>query len=139
MSDNTEPVPRQSAPAKAAGKPGYTVPIRPDGWPDLPGRRPMSSTGRAKIREAIEAGLPDSALTAPGPFPCYLTIGGPAASPARGRRPGCAAGSTPPPAPPPDNARPATTPPTPPSPSQLRRELDKLAARHGWTLRDTPR
>jgi len=30
VSDNTEPVPMQSAPAKAAGKPGYTVPIRPD-------------------------------------------------------------------------------------------------------------
>jgi hypothetical protein len=31
---------------------------------------------RAKIRKALEAGLPAGALTAPGPFLCYLTIDG---------------------------------------------------------------
>jgi hypothetical protein len=36
----------------------------------------MSSTDRVKIREALAAGLPASALTSPGPFLCYLTIDG---------------------------------------------------------------
>lgn len=65
MSDNAEPAPGQPEPAKTAAEPGYTVPIRPDGWPDLLGRRPMSSTVRAKIREALATGLPASALTSP--------------------------------------------------------------------------
>ena len=36
----------------------------------------MSSGDRAKIRHALDAGLPGSALTRPGPFLCYLTIDG---------------------------------------------------------------
>jgi hypothetical protein len=75
VSDSTKPAPGQSDPATVP-PPGYTVPARPDGWPNLLGRRPMSSTDRAKIREALATGLPASALTSPGPFLCYLTIDG---------------------------------------------------------------
>jgi hypothetical protein len=57
-------------------KPIRTVPTRPDGWPDWLGRRPMTNTDRVKIRQNLDNGLPDSALTAPGPFLCYLTIDG---------------------------------------------------------------
>jgi hypothetical protein len=151
VSDNTEPAPRQPAPAKAAGKPGYTVPIRPDGWPDLLGRRPMSSTGRAKIREAIEAGLPASALTAAGPFLCYLTIDGldreadpQKATRSRGRINAAARTA----AEQRQTSYHATDstitigihgPHAQERINQLRRALDKLAARHGWTFRDTPR
>ena len=45
---------------------GYTVPARPDGWPDLLGRHPMSSADRARVRKALEDGLPAGALAAPG-------------------------------------------------------------------------
>ncbi|MEO3874706.1 hypothetical protein ABGB18_38460 [Nonomuraea sp. B12E4] len=65
-----------SSPAGAeAAAPGYTVSQRQDGWPNWLGRRPMRSSDRAKIREALETGLPDGPLTVPGPFLCYLTTG----------------------------------------------------------------
>ncbi len=54
----------------------YTVPTRPDGWPDLLGRHPMSSADRARVRKSLEDGLPAGALSTPGPFLCYLTIDG---------------------------------------------------------------
>lgn len=72
MAGPAEPADDQADPAK----PSPTVPLRPDGWPDLLGRRPMSSGARAKIRHALDTGLPGSALTRPGPFLCYLTIDG---------------------------------------------------------------
>jgi len=72
MTQDPDPADDQAGPAK----PSPTVPLRPDGWPDLLGRRPMSSGDRAKIRRALDAGLPGSALTRPGPFLCYLTIDG---------------------------------------------------------------
>ena len=78
MTQDPQPAVGQAAPAK----PSPTVPLRPDGWPDLLGRRPMSSGDREKIRHALDAGLPGSALTRPGPFLCYLTIDG------LGREPG---------------------------------------------------
>ncbi|HUR07066.1 MAG TPA: hypothetical protein VM347_31285 [Nonomuraea sp.] len=61
---------------QAQGPGTHTVPVRPDGWPDWLGRRPMTSDDRAKIRKAIEDGLPDGPLTESGPFLCYLTIDG---------------------------------------------------------------
>ncbi|MFI6457018.1 hypothetical protein ACIBF6_36340 [Streptosporangium amethystogenes] len=36
----------------------------------------MRNPGRAELREALEAGLPDGPLTAPSPFLCHLTIDG---------------------------------------------------------------
>src|SRR5260221_14035512 len=54
----------------------HTVPLRPDGWPDWLGRRPMSSSDRARLRQALGEGLPDGPLAGPGPFLCYLTIDG---------------------------------------------------------------
>lgn len=127
------------------------MPIRPDGWPDLLGHRPMSSTGRAKIREAIEAGLPASALTAPGPFLRYLTIDGLDREPdpqkatrLRGRINAAARTA----AEQRQTSYHATDstitigihgPDAQERINQLRRALDKLAARHGWTFRDTPR
>ncbi|MGH3185408.1 MAG: hypothetical protein ACRDOE_26370 [Streptosporangiaceae bacterium] len=72
MTPDPEPAGDQAGPAK----PSPTVPLRPDGWPDLLSRRPMSSGDRAKIRHALDAGLPGSALTSPGPFLCYLTTAG---------------------------------------------------------------
>jgi hypothetical protein len=36
----------------------------------------MTSTDRAKIRDALDAGLPGNATARPGPFLCYLTIVG---------------------------------------------------------------
>ena len=148
MSDSTGPAPGQPDLAKTVPPPGYTVPTRPDGWPDLLGRRPMSSTDRAKIREALATGLPASALTSPGPFLCYLTIDGLDQEPnpqkatrLRGRINAAARtaaeqhqtsyhatmtigirGS--------DAAERI---------NQLRRALAKLAAKHGWTFRDAPR
>ena len=151
MSDSTGPAPGQPDLAKTVPPPGYTVPARPDGWPDLLGRRPMSSTDRAKIREALATGLPASALTSPGPFLCYLTIDGLDQEPdpqkatrLRGRINAAARtaaeqhqtsyhatdatmtigirGS--------DAAERI---------NQLRRALAKLAAKHGWTFRDAPR
>ena len=60
----------------AGAEAGYTVPTRPDGWPDLLGRHPMSSADRARVRKSLEDGLPAGALNTPGPFFCYLTIDG---------------------------------------------------------------
>jgi len=151
MSGNAGPAPGQPNPAKTAGEPGYTVPIRPDGWPDLPGRRPMSSTDRAKIREALAAGLPGSALTSPGPFLCYLTIDGldrqsdpQQATRLRGRINAAARTAA--------VQRQASYratdstiiigirgPDARERIDQFRRALDELAARHGWTFRDAPR
>lgn len=74
-----EPELRQQPQAEPAGQPPSatpTVPIRPDGWPDWLGRRPMSSSDRDKIRQALTEGLPEGPLTDPGPFLCYLTIDG---------------------------------------------------------------
>ena len=148
MSGNAEPAPGQPAPAR---EPSYTVPIRPDGWPDLLGRRPMSSTDRAKIREALATGLPASALTSPGPFLCYLTIDDLDREPnpqkatrLRGRinaaaRTAAEQRQTS------YHATDATItigilgPDAQERIGQLRRALDKLAAKHSWTFRDAPR
>ncbi|HEV7900129.1 MAG TPA: hypothetical protein VGP31_20030 [Planosporangium sp.] len=72
MSDPTD---RQD---DAAAGPGYTVPTRPDGWPDLLRRRPLSSTERADLRRALEAEPePGSPAAAPAPsFLAYLTVDG---------------------------------------------------------------
>ncbi|MBT2225172.1 hypothetical protein [Nonomuraea sp. NEAU-A123] len=68
--DTEEHIPIEpSEPPAESSTPHYAVPQRPDGWPNWLGRRPMRTTDRAKIREALEAGLPD------GPFLCSLTIG----------------------------------------------------------------
>jgi hypothetical protein len=53
-----------------------TVPLRPDGWPDLIGRRPMSSSDRARLREALAGELPEEAPAGSGPVVCYLIIEG---------------------------------------------------------------
>jgi hypothetical protein len=74
--DNDEHAPAQPPSPPAESTPHYTVPPRPDGWPNWLGRRPMRPADRDKIREALEAGLPDGPLTVPGPFLCYLTIDG---------------------------------------------------------------
>jgi hypothetical protein len=71
--DHEEQRPTLPSPPKT---PSYTVPQRPDGWPNWLGRRPMTNADRVKIRQALDAGLPDGPLTAPGPFLCYLTIDG---------------------------------------------------------------
>jgi hypothetical protein len=68
--------PAQPSDDPAGTRAGYTVPGRPDGWPDLLGRHPMSSADRARVRKAREDGLPAGALAALGPFLCYLTIDG---------------------------------------------------------------
>jgi hypothetical protein len=62
----------------AAPGPGYTVPARPDGWPDLLRRRPLSSAERADLRRALETEPePGSPAAAPAPpFLAYLTIDG---------------------------------------------------------------
>jgi hypothetical protein len=151
MSGNAERAPGQPDPAKTAGAPCYTLPIRPDGWPDLLGRRPMSSTDRAKIREALAAGLPASALASPGPFLCYLTIDGldresdpQKATRLRGRINAAARTA----AEQRQTSYHATDstitigirgPDARERIGQFRRALDKLAARHGWTFRDAPR
>jgi hypothetical protein len=78
VSDDTGPNPNKGEEdePREEPKPIRTAPIRPDGWPDWLGRRPMTNTDRVKIRQNLDDGLPDSALTAPGPFLCYLTIDG---------------------------------------------------------------
>lgn len=73
--DNADHQSAASSPAEAAA-PDYTVPQRQDCWPNWLGRCPIRSSDRAKIREALETGLPDGPLTVPGPFLCYLTIDG---------------------------------------------------------------
>jgi hypothetical protein len=53
-----------------------TVPLRPDGWPDWLGRRPMSAADREQIAQALAEPVPATPGTDPGPFLCYLTIEG---------------------------------------------------------------
>ncbi|MER5326255.1 hypothetical protein [Streptosporangium roseum] len=56
--------------------PGFTVPARPDGWPDLLGRRPLTSTERADLRRALDI-EPEPAGVGRDPlFLAYLTIDG---------------------------------------------------------------
>ena len=150
MTHDPEPAGDQAGPAK----PSPTVPLRPDGWPDLLGRRPMSSGDRAKIRRALDAGLPGSALTRPGPFLCYLTIDGLDQEPdpqkvtrLRGRINAAARTAA-------EQHQTSyhATDATDATMTigirgsdaaerinQLRRALAKLAAKHGWTFRDAPR
>lgn len=54
---------------EAGAAPGYTVPTRPDGWPDLLRRRPLTSAERADLRRASDA-EPDPLFLA------YLTVEG---------------------------------------------------------------
>jgi hypothetical protein len=127
-----------------------TVPIRPDGWPDWLGRRPMSNSDRDKIRQALTDGLPEGPLTDPGPFLCYLTIDGlhrtdpgnlialrgrihaAARTAAEGRATTY-------------NATDSTItigirgPDAADRINQLRHALAKLITKHGWTTRDQPR
>ncbi|NBE93957.1 Tn3 family transposase [Nonomuraea sp. K271] len=56
--------------------PGFTVPSRPDGWPDLLGRRPLTSTERADLRRALEAEATPAGTTPDPLFLAYLTIDG---------------------------------------------------------------
>ncbi|WP_031171448.1 hypothetical protein [Streptosporangium roseum] len=132
------------------GTPGYTVPTRPDGWPDLLQRRPLSSTERARLRARLEA-EPTDALDAPGPFLCYLTVDGldheadPAkATRLRGRVHAAARTAA--------EHRHTTYhatdstitigiagPDAQQRIDQLRTALAKLAIKHRWTLRDAPR
>ncbi|MEV0387713.1 hypothetical protein [Nonomuraea sp. NPDC050643] len=72
--DEHNPAEPHEPPAESV-TPLYTVPHRPNGWPNRRGRRPMRTADRAKTREALEAGPSDGPLTIPGPFLCYLTIG----------------------------------------------------------------
>ncbi|MGW0807883.1 hypothetical protein [Nonomuraea sp. NPDC002799] len=129
----------------------HTVPIRPDSWPDWLGRRPMTSTDRAKIRQALDAGLPEGPLTDPGPFLCYLTIDGldretdhRKATRLRGRIHAAARSAA--------EGRHTTYhatdatitigirgPDAHERINQLRHALDKLITKHGWTTRDQPR
>ena len=134
-----------------AAKTARAIPLRPDGWPDWLGRRPMSSSDRVKIRNALDAGLPDNALTGPGPFLCYLTIDGldhepdpRKATQLRGRIHAAASSSA-------EECQ--TTchsthstitigirgPDAQERVNQLRQALDKLIAKHGWTTRNEPR
>lgn len=53
-----------------------TVPLRPDGWPDLLRRRPLSSGERDRLREALAGELPGEAPAGPAPVTCYLIIEG---------------------------------------------------------------
>jgi hypothetical protein len=151
--DHTSATPGQQPDAEPAGQPPSatpTVPIRPDGWPDWLGRRPMSSSDRDKIRQALTAGLPEGPLTDPGPFLCYLTIDGlhrtdpgnlialrgrihaAARTAAEGRATTY-------------NATDSTItigirgPDAADRINQLRHALAKLITKHGWTTRDQPR
>ena len=77
--DPTSAAPGQQPQAEQAEQPPPatpTVPLRPDGWPDWLGRRPMTNGDRAKIRQSLQDGLPEGPLTECGPFLCYLTIDG---------------------------------------------------------------
>jgi hypothetical protein len=53
-----------------------TVPLRPDGWPDLLRRRPLSSGERERLREALAGELPEEAPAGPALVTCYLIIDG---------------------------------------------------------------
>ncbi|MGN9789370.1 hypothetical protein ACTMTF_48860 [Nonomuraea sp. ZG12] len=129
---------------------GYTVPTRPDGWPDLLRRRPLSSTERARLQARLEAGQKD-ALDAPGPFLAYLTIDGldreaDAAKVMRLRGRIHAAARTA--AEQRDTTFHATDstvtigiagPDAGQRIDQLRAALTKIATKHGWIMRDAPR
>jgi len=147
------------APALRPGEPGGqlppatpTVPVRPDGWPDWLGRRPMSNSDRDRIRQALTEGLPEGPLTDPGPFMCYLTIDGlhrtdPGSLIAlRGRIHAAARTAA--------EGRATTYHATDSTVTigirgpdadaddrvnQLRHALANLIAKHGWTTRDQPR
>ncbi|MET8051552.1 hypothetical protein ABZU75_28530 [Streptosporangium sp. NPDC005286] len=147
--DDTTPAATEQNPT-AHGHTTHTVPLRPDGWPDWLGRRPMTSDDRAKIRKALETGLPEGPLTELGPFLCYLTIDGldrvdPRKLIAlRGRVHAAARTAA--------EGR-ATTyhatdstitigirgPDAAERINQLRHALAKLITKHGWTTRDEPR
>jgi hypothetical protein len=60
----------QAGPAK----PAPTVRLHPDGWPDLLGRRPMSSGDRAKIRHALDAGLNPAVVSSLSPLAVPLLL-----------------------------------------------------------------
>jgi pyrrolidone-carboxylate peptidase len=68
--------PDQTVPTEQDTKPVHVAPVRPDGWPDWLGRRPMTTADRKTLRETIETGLPETVTTTGGPFLCYLTIDG---------------------------------------------------------------
>ena len=53
-----------------------TVPLRPDGWPELLRRRPLSSGERERLREALAGELPEEIPAGPAPVTCYLIIDG---------------------------------------------------------------
>jgi hypothetical protein len=150
--DNADHQSAAASPADAeAAAPDYTVPQRQDGWPNWLGRRPMRSADRAKIREALETGLPDGLLTVPGPFLCYLTIDGldrvtdprklirlrgRIHAAARVAAEGCHTTyyAT-------DSALTIGIqgPDAQERVNQLRNALSKLITKHGWTTRDEPR
>ena len=127
-----------------------TVPLRPDGWPDWLGRRPMSSSDRARLRQALTEGLPEGPLADAGPFLCYLTIDGldrtdpgklirlrgrihaAARTAAEGRQTTYHATDS-------TISIGIRGPDAADRISQLRRALAQLIAKHGWTIREQPR
>ncbi|MFE3455758.1 hypothetical protein ACFXJ8_43305 [Nonomuraea sp. NPDC059194] len=145
--DDTKPAEQNQ---QAQGPSTHTVPVRPDGWPDWLGRRPMTSDDRAKIRKALEAGLPEGPLTECGPFLCYLTIDGlehsdprklialrgrihaAARTAAEGRQTVYHATDT-------TITIGIRGPDAADRINQLRHALAKLITKHGWTTRDEPR
>lgn len=142
--------PAPDADRAGAAKAAPAIPLRPDGCPDWPGRRPMSGSDRAKIRDALDAGLPGSALTGPGPFLCHLTIDGldresdprkaaqlrglihAAARAAEGRQTTCYPTHS-------TITIGIRGPDAQERVNQLRHALGKLIAKHGWTTRNEPR
>ena len=126
-----------------------TVPLRPDGWPDLLGRRPMSSSDRARLRESLAGELPEDTPAGSGPAVCYLIIEGlgqgdpgklirlrgrihaAARSAAEGRQTTYdATGSA--------ISIGIRGPDAAERISQLRSALAQLVARNGWTVRERP-
>ncbi|WP_030925462.1 hypothetical protein [Streptosporangium amethystogenes] len=69
----SDPADTSNGTETAIADPDYTVPTRPDGWPDLLGRRPLSSTERARLRAALQDAAPPART---GSDACHLTIGG---------------------------------------------------------------
>ncbi|MDQ2875502.1 MAG: hypothetical protein M3Y33_12215 [Actinomycetota bacterium] len=144
--------PGQEHQQEPTGQPpaAHTVPLRPDGWPDWLGRRPMSNSDRAKLRRALTEGLPDDPLTHPGPFLCYLTIDGldhtdpgklirlrgrvhaAARTAAEGRQTTYHATNS-------TMSIGIRGPDAADRINQLRHALAKLITKHGWTTRDQPR
>jgi hypothetical protein len=125
------------------------VPARPDGWPDWLGRRPMSSSDRARLRQALADGPPGEPPDNSGLAVCYLVIEGlDQADPgklirlrgrihaaARTAAEGCqttydATGSA--------ISIGIRGPDAAGRVSQLCRALAQLAGRHGWTVREQP-